>query len=172
MQALGVRQLAASDLASFWRRAAGLALDGAITFVISLPTYLLLDLTTVSPLQWNPLKRADGTVFFATPGPSAITGFVVPLLVALGYAFLVHRRGATFGMEAMGLKCLTKSGRQTLTYGRSCCRHLIPLSAGLVSHFAPLLNVGFLFIYLWMLWDSDRQTLNDKLAKSIVVYLP
>jgi uncharacterized RDD family membrane protein YckC len=65
---------------------------------------------------------------------------------------------ATIGKKAMGLK-VTNLGGEKITFGQATGRH-----------FGKFLSALILLIgYLMMLWDDKKQTLHDKLARTLVL---
>ncbi|MGH1469702.1 MAG: RDD family protein [Cellvibrionaceae bacterium] len=105
-----------------------------------------------------------------TVDTNAVTGFAPPgiifkvgwfLLIALFFIFFWHRGGQTLGMRAWKIRVINKNGTNiSIVQGFiRCC--LAPLSFGLAG-------IG----YLWCLFDTEGQTLHDKLSKSVVIQLP
>ena len=88
---------------------------------------------------------------------------VLILLVAVGYeTFCLAKWGATVGKRAMKLRVVRADGG-TVGWGRALGRVLTHL----VFNVIPC--VGYLDP-LWLLWDQpNRQTLHDKLVRTIVV---
>lgn len=80
----------------------------------------------------------------------------------IGWAYSVYfigSQGATPGKKVLNIK-VVKADDSALTYGDAVLREVI---GKLVS--AITLGIGF----LWMLWDPNKQTLHDKIAKTYVV---
>jgi uncharacterized RDD family membrane protein YckC len=86
----------------------------------------------------------------------------IGLLVAFGYYTYFHgRTGQTPGDAVMSIRVVDfrdGTGRP-IGYGRAFLRCLVSIVSGLVV----------LLGYLWMLWDSEKQTWHDKAAGSVVV---
>lgn len=92
------------------------------------------------------------------------------LLMFLGIAVMIgiqvwnrwYRTGKTgqsVGKQVVGLKVINSTSGQTIGMGMAFVRDFIN---GLIS---PITQ-------LWMLWDANRQTLGDMVAKSTVIVVP
>jgi uncharacterized RDD family membrane protein YckC len=159
----------AHDLAGFWTRVGGSLIDGLISIVVIALVFTLLEAAGVDAIDWTPFKDDQGEVLLDFPVPRQPWAGLCSVAIAAAYAFLVHKRGATVGMSAVSIRCVTKEGRYRLSYPSACLRHVLPLLIGVASNFVGLVQFASLLVYLWMLWDDDNQTLNDKLAKAVVV---
>jgi uncharacterized RDD family membrane protein YckC len=91
-------------------------------------------------------------------GPAAF--ILTALIGAAYYAFQEGSpSGQTLGKKVCGIKVVDISSGNSIGFGRALGRHfgswisLIPCGLG----------------YLWMLWDSDKQTWHDKMVSSNVV---
>lgn len=71
-------------------------------------------------------------------------------------------RGQTVGKMAVGIKVVRAADAGPIGYGEAFLRWLIAAVIG----FVPF---GTLVDLLWPLWDRYKQTLHDKVAKTIVV---
>jgi uncharacterized RDD family membrane protein YckC len=82
-------------------------------------------------------------------------------LVSLAYFtyFEGGPTGQTIGKKAMGIRVIDFGGGGSIGYGRAFIRWIGRFVSAIV----------FLLGYLWMLWDSERQTWHDKFANSVVV---
>jgi uncharacterized RDD family membrane protein YckC len=163
-------------LASWSRRAAAWIIDFAILWAIVLP--LAWD-------EWNAMwsqadrvaaeaeKTGSGVDAFAMArDPAFQENFVNLVLIALAVSALlqivfVAMRGATPGMQVLGLRVRRLDGAQPPSWGRSFVRWL-------VGYF-PLLALGIFGMLFWVLdvafplWDVRRQALHDKAARTLVV---
>jgi uncharacterized RDD family membrane protein YckC len=70
-------------------------------------------------------------------------------------------RGQTLGKRVCGIRVVDKRTGGRIGFGRAFIRAL----GRWLSLFA--LTLG----YLWMLWDRERQTWHDKLARDVVVHV-
>ena len=77
-------------------------------------------------------------------------------------AYRLNSHGASIGQSLMGLKVVDERGDR-LSLGVASKRWFGQLAIALVPF------AGFLFDYLWPLWDDDGQTLHDKVASCYVV---
>ena len=82
------------------------------------------------------------------------------LAVSVLYLVQLGRSGQTWGRRIVGIKVVRVGTGAAPGFWRALGRQLF---AGVIS--ANVLYLG----YLWMLWDSDRQTWHDKVAGTVVV---
>ncbi len=94
-------------------------------------------------------------VLLKTPGE------LIGIVIEAGYfTYLVGSpRGQTFGMSAMGIRVISLADGQSIGYGRAFVRWIGMIVSAIVIY------IG----YLWMLWDRESQTWQDKFAGSVVV---
>ena len=91
-------------------------------------------------------------------GMGAGTG--LGLLVSFSYFTYFHgKTGQTPGNAALGIRVVDIDTGEVIGYGRAFGRALMAIVSGVV----------LLLGYLWMLWDSRKQTWHDKVANSIPV---
>jgi uncharacterized RDD family membrane protein YckC len=94
----------------------------------------------------------------AIVGPGG--GYGLGTLVTIGYFVYFHgTTGQTPGDAALSIRVVGKDDGAPIGYGRAFVRWLVSLVSGVV------IVLG----YLWMLWDSEKQTWHDKAANSVVV---
>jgi uncharacterized RDD family membrane protein YckC len=87
-------------------------------------------------------------------------GYGLGLLIDLGYFTYFHgSTGQTPGDAALSIRVVGKDTGAPIGYSRAFVRWLVSI----VSYVVILLG------YLWMLWDSEKQTWHDKAANSVVV---
>jgi uncharacterized RDD family membrane protein YckC len=87
-------------------------------------------------------------------------GYGIGTLVSIGYFVYFHgTTGQTPGDAALSIRVVGKDDGAPVGYGRAFVRWLVSLVSAVV----------FLLGYLWMLWDSEKQTWHDKAANSVVV---
>jgi uncharacterized RDD family membrane protein YckC len=87
-------------------------------------------------------------------------GYGLGTLVSIGYFVYFHgTTGQTPGDAALSIRVVGKDDGAPIGYGRAFVRWLVSLVSAIV----------FLLGYLWMLWDSEKQTWHDKAANSVVV---
>ena len=87
--------------------------------------------------------------------------YAIVLIGTYGYFTYLEggATGQTVGMKAVGIRVIDFNGGGPIGYGRGFIRQLVKIVSGLV----------ILLGYLWMLWDSEKQTWHDKGAGSVVV---
>ncbi len=92
---------------------------------------------------------------------SAAVGFVLAVFVQLAYAvyFISSSSGQTPGMRIMSIRAIDATTGGRVDPGKALVRWLMSI----VSSFACLLG------YIWMLWDPEKQTWQDKVAGTYVV---
>ena len=84
------------------------------------------------------------------------------LVISLGYYTYFHgKTGQTPGDAVMSIRVVDfRNGTGApIGYGRALGRALMSIVSAVV----------FLLGYLWMIWDSEKQTWHDKAANSVVV---
>ena len=87
-------------------------------------------------------------------------GYALGTLITIGYFVYFHgTTGQTPGNAALSIRVVGKDDGEPIGYGRAFVRWLVSLISGIV----------FLLGYLWMLWDSEKQTWHDKAANAVVV---
>jgi uncharacterized RDD family membrane protein YckC len=134
-----------SARAGFWRRFAAAFIDGVLISIVG------------GILNWIVGYRQGGTggvtVWFAG-------GNGMGLLVGVVYFTYFHgRTGQTPGNAALSIRVVGKDDGAPVGHGRAFLRWLVSLVSGIV----------LLLGYLWMLWDSEKQTWHDKAANAVVV---
>jgi uncharacterized RDD family membrane protein YckC len=108
-------------------------------------------------------------VFFILAAISTITGIIgILVLIAawlaaiamwISYSFQVGKTGQSPGMRMQGIRCISEETGQPIGGGMGIVRY--------IAHFVDTLicYIGWLF----PLWDAKKQTIADKLLKTIVV---
>lgn len=103
-----------------------------------------------------PPGEPDGALL----GGAITIGIVGYLVVAFIYIRALGRTGQTWGRKIVGIKVVGTTTGQPIGFGRALGRVLF---AGFIS--GQVCYLG----YLWMLWDSKKQTWHDKVVNSSVV---
>jgi uncharacterized RDD family membrane protein YckC len=114
------------------------------------------------------ISNGDTTELICPPGEpdGALLGAAIALgiigyvLVAFIYVRALGRTGQTWGRKIVGIKVVGTTTGEPIGFGRALGRALF---AGFIS--AQVCYLG----YLWMLWDSKKQTWHDKVVNSTVV---
>jgi uncharacterized RDD family membrane protein YckC len=159
---------------------------GILGAIVGLPAQIRLQ----ERLQDLSVTSADGTLdmdrFWTVyrEGLHDIALWQLPVyVVVLAYFILMLRfKGATLGKLAVGLRVRRVDGDGQLPWSTAIVRTLAFLGIGyltsltfLTGSFALMLLVGsavsvyVLLDVLWPLWDSKRQALHDKVARTNVV---
>ncbi len=86
-----------------------------------------------------------------------IIGYIIWWLIVLG-------RGQTPGKQVVGIRVIRADGTPS-DWGWMFVRELI--MKGIVANVAG--QIPLLIDLLWAFWDKDRQTLHDKVMKTVVV---
>jgi uncharacterized RDD family membrane protein YckC len=89
------------------------------------------------------------------------TGYALGILIEIAYFtyFWGGPQGQTLGARALGIRVIDLQTGGPIGYGRAFVRFLGTIVSAIVIY------IG----YLWMLWDPEKQTWQDKFAGSIVV---
>lgn len=101
----------------------------------------------------------DGLIVGVLPGMLFKNGGGIGFLIGLGYSvWMLANYGQTVGMMILKIKITKESGGK-ITYQDAVLRYFAAILSGVA------LGIG----YLWMIWDSKKQTWHDHLAKTVVV---
>ncbi|MFY1674656.1 RDD family protein [Plantactinospora sp. WMMB334] len=94
------------------------------------------------------------------PGPLYYV-FLVLTIALSGYNrwFLAGRTGQSWGKKALGIRLVDEAGGEPIGAGKAFVRD--------IAHFVDqiICYIGYLF----PLWDAKRQTIADKIMKTVVV---
>jgi uncharacterized RDD family membrane protein YckC len=111
----------------------------------------------------------DGIPFWVLAGiGSAVDsdrGAIFWVFYLIGLAYFVYNRwflggqGASLGKKALGLRLVSEASGQPLGFGGAFLRDLAHIVDGIICY------IGYLF----PLWDAKKQTLADKIVKSLVL---
>ncbi len=126
------------------------------------------------PLAEWPQRALGGLIDFVGPGivvgilnaaGSAALGALLSL-ASLGWAiynaYLNGTTGQSIGKKVVGLKVVGEQTGQPIGAGMGIARWIAHIVDVIICY------VGFLF----PLWDSKKQTIADKIVKSVVVVVP
>ncbi len=165
-----------TPLAGRWRRLWGALIDGVIVSAVA----GLLGASLVSAIaddfrryinQATAAAQAgaaapDANTFVANVTPDLLRLALLQLLVAAVYEIpLTKLRGQTLGKMALGTRVRPLAQEGLPTWGQSVLRWIgyrVLAAVPQVGGFYSLLDA------LWLLWDPRRQTLHDKIAKTVV----
>lgn len=151
-----VRQEAASqnqpsvsgNYASFGQRLVAMLIDGLVLFIVS------LGLGFVFGLVFGISAGTDASASAST------TSWLLSIVSWAYYVYFTANKGATPGKMVMNIRVQNMETGQNLTYIEAFLREVVGKFLS-----AIVLALG----YFWMLWDDNKQTWHDKLAKSVVV---
>ena len=161
----GYQAYAVPEYASFGQRLGAAIIDGLVNLLIMLPFLIggfFLLRNALEDCFTNSKDQIECPPGALKGGPLAlaIAIFVAGLVVAV----IIHcrwvGRSQTPGQKALNIRVLDANTGQPIGTGRAFGRYLFKsLISGTVCYLG----------YLWMLWDSKRQTWHDKVANSVVV---
>jgi uncharacterized RDD family membrane protein YckC len=95
----------------------------------------------------------------------AVDSFVLrqAVSIAVGVAYAVYfigsPSGQTVGMKVCSIRVIDTQTGGPIDYGRALIRYVMAFVSG----------AACLIGYLWMLWDPEKQTWQDKVANTYVV---
>jgi len=146
--------------AGFGSRLGALLIDGLISVIFAIPV----------AVAWFAVpKHRESCTVNGEPGTCKVPNgsgwaIVIGLGVVAIVAYLVIYcrmvgKGQSWGMKAVGNKVVSADSGQPIGTGRSVGRYFAHIISGFVCYLG----------YLWMLWDSKKQTWHDKVVGSIVV---
>jgi uncharacterized RDD family membrane protein YckC len=154
--------------ASFWVRVGAYLIDVVVLFPLSLPL-VIVAWTRISD-QIDRVMESGQTIQYADL-MRLYLGWA--LLIAAGtYAYqvlMVRYFGGTVGKLAVGIRIRVVDGA-VCGWREALLRPLLQLIVGFGS-FVPGAGLITLLDDLWMVWDRQSQTLHDKVANTIVVYV-
>lgn len=110
---------------------------------------------------WRRLAAAfiDGLIIGAIPSMFFRDHGPLSFLIGLAYSvWMLSTYKATVGMMILKIK-IQKENEGKVTYQDAILRYFAAILSGVV------LGIG----YLWMIWDSRKQTWHDHIAKTVVV---
>ncbi len=168
-------------LAGWWRRFFARILDGLLLIML---WFLLVPI--LAPDLFGDFGRFFNDMVTAaeaggappTQLPASINTQIATLSLALGLLALVYEivmlkvASGTLGKLALGIRVRLRDQPGPLSWGTSAIRGLVwegPSLLGGVPVVGFLGNLFTLLNGLWPLWDSKKQSLNDKVAKTNVV---
>jgi uncharacterized RDD family membrane protein YckC len=79
------------------------------------------------------------------------------------------KRGQTVGMMAVGVRVVREGTGEILGYGRALGRSVVEEVFRSLVALSVILGIVWLLDMLFPLWDNKRQTLHDKVAKTVVL---
>lgn len=154
-------------VANFGDRILPAIIDGLLNLIGFIPMVIgiVVMAATSTPSSFDP-----ETGSYNSGGPSGAGVAIGLILIFLGIALIfgiwiwnriirMGRTGQSVGKKMFGLKLIDTTSGQPIGAGQSFIRELIHGLANQIVYLS----------YLWMLWDANRQTLGDLVAKSTVI---
>ena len=105
-------------------------------------------------------------------GGNLLEGLLMVVTLFVGWfvwSIILWGRGQTPAKQLLGKRVLRRNSPTPAGRGRMVVREV--LCKGLIGVLSNLTLVGFV-VYFWLLWDSDRQELWDKMVGTVVVNDP
>ena len=158
-------------VAAFGQRALALIIDTLITFIGLVPMVIGFIVLIASAPSGTGMYDDNGYPMMSDGdgGMAAVGGILIAiggiLMIAIflwNRVFRMGRTGQSVGKSAMGLKLVDDKSGQPIGAGMAFLREIVHAIA----------NQIFYLSYLWMLWDTDKQTLGDKAVHSTVIVVP
>jgi uncharacterized RDD family membrane protein YckC len=149
--------------AGFWQRVGAYLLDVVILLI---PVFIVLGLLGAFDSEYyDDRGRITGGPL---EGGGTLTFQLFVLVLFLAYFTFLEgsHSGQTIGKKALGIRVIKESSGGAIGHGKGLLRNVVRSLPSLL----PV--VGFvwgLLDPLWMLWDREKQTLHDKVAKTLVV---
>ena len=148
------------NYAGFWRRFAANFIDGLVLAVVSFPINIIVGFIKAALTP----AVTDTTASLATFSMASLVGVIGSvILYAIEIAYFVYfigSKGQTLGKMAMKIKVVKVGTNEAPGYIKAFLRDII----GKI-----LSSIVFCLGYLWMLWDSKKQTWHDKIAGTVVI---
>jgi uncharacterized RDD family membrane protein YckC len=157
-----------APLAEFSERLLAYLLDGLIlSALIIIPMVAGIVLLVLAvPVATPDGEAPDPTLFFLALGGFFVLIFGLQFLASYLYQVTYQlRKGQTIGKRVMKLKIVDAETGAPMDGPAATKRWIIGLLMGFVS-------VAHLLDGLWQLWDERKQTLHDKVARTVVVRVP
>lgn len=151
-------------LAEWWKRFVALLIDG---FLLAVPTVVIFGILGAG--AFGAASNANDTNAFEDLfGASMFAASTLGAIFSLAYYALLDGsdRGQTLGKMALKIQVRDEATGGPIGYGRGFVRHILQSVAGFMSCFG---GIFILVDGLFPLWDPKRQTIHDKLAKTVVI---
>jgi uncharacterized RDD family membrane protein YckC len=152
--------------AGWGTRLGGYLIDAIIFIPVLVVLYVVLRHTHT--LEVHLMTRRNGTHVRRS------VSLLAPLITAglfIIYATVMYggARGQTVGMMAVGVRVVRDEAHDVLGYGRALWRASVEQFLRILATVTVILGIIWLLDMLFPLWDKRRQTLHDKLAKTVVL---
>jgi uncharacterized RDD family membrane protein YckC len=141
-----------------------------IDLLIFLPVLIVLYFVFKNQhvLQVHLMMRSNGT---HRREHFSLLSFILTSLMFIVYATVLcgGPRGQTVGMRLVGTRVVRESTNDVLGYGVALGRAVVEQIFRLLGILSILLGVVWLLDMLWPLWDKKKQTLHDKVVRTVVL---
>jgi uncharacterized RDD family membrane protein YckC len=154
--------MSGSDYTTWFTRVLAYVID-------NIPVYLLTAIGGVVLYTFEPIETlclADAFCATGRNGPSTTAWMIFSLCVLIAVVFSLWnfvvrqgRTGSSIGKQLMNFKVVGEQTQQPIGVGKSLLRQIAHGIDALICY------IGFLF----PLWDAKRQTIADKLLKTVCV---
>lgn len=153
------------ELAGFWRRFGGYLLDGLLYGLAAAPFWIAAfvlgaqsfdDCVSIN----DEIICPDGSPKPGLLAAAIFVGVVGLLFIVFIYFRALAKSGQTWGRKIAGVKVVRADNGEAPGWGKAIGRQL----------FAYFISANVCYLgYLWMLWDSKKQTWHDKVASTVVI---
>jgi uncharacterized RDD family membrane protein YckC len=133
------------NLADWGTRALGIVIDWVCVFVLAIVGFIIAAIL--------------GAISSTLGGLVAIVVYIAVSCAWLYMGYLVGVKGRSPGMAIQGITCVSEETGQVIGGGMGIVRTIAHIVDSLICY------IGWLF----PLWDAKRQTIADKLVKTVVL---
>ena len=153
--------------AGFWRRLGGTLLDGLLYGLVWVP-FAVVGFVLIFAVGLGDCTTDAFSDELVCDGRENVGAIVAGSLVLLiGWLLAVYlylralaKQGQTWGRKLVGVRVVDATTGGPPGWGKAIGRTL----------FANFVSANICYLgYLWMLWDSQRQTWHDKVAGTLVI---
>jgi uncharacterized RDD family membrane protein YckC len=161
----------AAPIAPISKRLLGAAIDFCLITLTSLPTLQYLDMAKIEKAsQNNDMMQVITQMQAGIPQDAQLISNILLFAICAVQLLLISRRGQSIGKLIMGTQIVQEDQKTPATFGKAIwVRTVLPW----VLYSLPVINIVFFMATLTALLISPRrQSLHDRLAKTVVVELP
>lgn len=151
---------AAPAYASFGARLGALLIDSLIGALFAIPAIIALNAVPTTIEECT----IDGDPRLCEVPTGAGWAIIIGLGVLFGLAYLIWfakmvGKGQSIGMKATNIRVADAQSGEAIGTGRAVGWYFAHIISGMICYLG----------YLWMLWDSKKQTWHDKIVGTVVV---
>jgi uncharacterized RDD family membrane protein YckC len=156
----------ASGLANYGARLGGWLIDWVILAVVGLIISAGLSAAKVAEVNFHINSTATGVSTSHVETFSALSPVIGVIIILLyGALFCGSERGQTIGMMVVGARAVDMDTGASIGFGRALGR------AAFEYLMFILLVLPWVLDMLFPAWDPRRQTLHDKVTRTVVVHV-